>query len=82
MIQTIVASQDQHSPYIRELFWEYLQWANGMVNQEFGVSFDIATMLEADMHDLVKFMPAKGRLLLGFIDDQLAGIAAGVPSRT
>ena len=36
------------------LFWEYLQWANVKVNEEFGLSFDIAEMLEADMLELAK----------------------------
>src|SRR5574341_301690 len=75
MTSIVIAAQDQHGPYIRELFWEYLQWANIMTNQEFGVNFDIASMLEADMNKLDKFMPPKGRLLLGFAADQPAGIA-------
>jgi GNAT superfamily N-acetyltransferase len=73
--QVIIADKEQHAPQIRELFWEYLQWANGRVNEEFKVSFDIASMLEEDMQDLDKFMPPKGRLLLGYIGEDLAGIA-------
>jgi hypothetical protein len=73
--QMIIADKEQHAPQIRELFWEYLQWANARVNEEFQVSFDIATMLEDDMQDLDKFMPPKGRLLLGYIGKDLAGIA-------
>lgn len=74
-IQVIIADQEQHAPQIRELFWEYLQWANARVNEEFKVSFDIATMLEGDMQDLGKFMPPSGRLLLGYVGNDLAGIA-------
>ncbi len=74
MINIVVASQDQHTPQIRDLFWEYLQWANSRTNEEFKVNFDIATMLEDDMGHLNKFMPPKGRLLLGYNEDQLAGI--------
>jgi GNAT superfamily N-acetyltransferase len=73
--QVIIADKEQHASQIRELFWEYLQWANARVNEEFEVSFDIATMLEEDMQNLDKFMPPKGRLLLGYMGDELAGIA-------
>jgi GNAT superfamily N-acetyltransferase len=75
MVNVILANQSQHAPQIRELFWEYLQWANSRVNEEFKVNFDIATMLEDDMRHLDKFTPPKGRLLLGYGEDQLAGIA-------
>ena len=75
MIQIVIANQDQHAQPIRELFWEYLQWANAKVQENFGVSFDIAAMLEEDMNTLDKFMPPKGRLLLGYVDDQFMGIA-------
>jgi GNAT superfamily N-acetyltransferase len=57
------------------LFWEYLQWANAKVQENFGVSFDIAAMLEEDMSTLSKFMPPGGRLLLGYVDEQPRGIA-------
>ena len=73
--QVIIADKEQHAPQIRELFWEYLQWANARVNEDFQESFDIVTMLEDDMQDLDKFMPPKGRLLLGSTGEDLAGIA-------
>ncbi len=71
--QVILADEDQ-AYLIRELFWEYLQWANARVNEEFKVNFDIATMLESDMKSLNKFMPPGGRLLLGYVEDELSGI--------
>ena len=75
MIQIISANRDQHAQPIRELFWEYLQWANAKVEENFGVNFDIASMLEEDMNTLDKFMPPKGRLLLGYVEAQPMGIA-------
>jgi GNAT superfamily N-acetyltransferase len=75
MVKVIIANKPEHSPHIRELFWEYLQWANAKVNENFSVNFDIAVMLEADMKDLDKFMPPKGRLLLAYSDDAPSGIA-------
>ena len=74
-IQVINADKNQHTLQIRELFCEYLQWANERVQNEFNVSFDIATMLEDDMRSLDKFMPPQGRLLLGYNGEDLAGIA-------
>lgn len=75
MFQIIIADQNQHLQPVRELFWEYLQWANGKVQENFGVSFNIAAMLEADLLNLEKFTPPSGRLLLGYVDDQPMGIA-------
>lgn len=75
VIKIIIANREQHAQPIRELFWEYLRWANAKVKENFGVSFDIAAMLEDDMNTLDKFMPPKGRLLLGYVDDQLMGVA-------
>lgn len=75
MFQILVANQDQHAQPIRELFWEYLQWANANVEKNFGVSFDIAAMLEDDINTLDKYMPPHGRLLLGYVEDQAMGIA-------
>jgi GNAT superfamily N-acetyltransferase len=75
MIQISIAYEEQHTQPIRDLFWEYLQWANTKVEDNFRVSFDIATMLDEDMNTLDKFMPPKGRLLLGYVENQPAGIA-------
>ena len=58
---------------VRELFWEYLTWANDMNDQAFGIRLDIATMLDEDMANLEKFMPPHGRLLLS----ESIGFAAG-----
>ena len=79
MFQIVIADKGLHTEAIRELFWEYLQWANAKVEDNFGVSFDISTMLEEDMKTLDKFMPPKGRLLLGYVEDQPMGIACLKP---
>ncbi len=75
MVTVIVADKHQHAAPIRELLWEYLQWGNSRVNQEFGVTVDIAAVLEEDMVGLDKFMPPHGRLLLAYVDGSLAGTA-------
>jgi GNAT superfamily N-acetyltransferase len=75
MVKIILADKDLHATQIREVFWEYLQWANARVNEEFGVNFEIETILEADMQQLDKFMPPKGCFLLCYAEELLAGIA-------
>lgn len=75
MLRIFQAETDEDRGFVRELFWEYLQWANANVNEEFGVNFDIEQMLEEDMLDLEKFSPPYGRLILAKIDDQAAGLA-------
>jgi GNAT superfamily N-acetyltransferase len=69
------ADPNKDAVQIRELFWEYLQWANAKVNEMYGVSFEIITMLEEDMLHLDQFLPPKGRLLLGCAGEEPAGIA-------
>jgi GNAT superfamily N-acetyltransferase len=61
--------------HVRQLFWEYLQWANARVNEEYGIDFDIESMLEQGMLELDKFLPPDGRLLLAEFDGQVAGLA-------
>ena len=60
---------------VRQLFWEYLQWLNDMLNQAFRFSFDIATAVEQNMDDIAIFLPPKGRLLLAIEDSGVAGCA-------
>jgi len=67
------AKTDDDLLEVRELFWEYLQWANGRVNEEFGVNFDIETMLEEDMEELEVYFPPDGRLILVSEDAILSG---------
>jgi len=59
---------------VRELFWEYLQWANARVNEEFGVNFDIEAMLEDDMDRLDIYLPPDGRLILVSEESKSAGL--------
>ena len=73
MATILQAEIDTHYQSLREIFWEYLVWANGMNDQTFGIRLDIAALLEADMATLQKFMPPDGRLLLAQVDSQIAG---------
>ena len=68
------AETDEDRSWVRKLFWQYLEWANGRVNEEFGVDFDIKTMLEDDMAELEIFSPPDGRVLLAIDESRAAGI--------
>jgi GNAT superfamily N-acetyltransferase len=72
----LIADKNRHALQIKEIFWEYLQWVNGRIYQEYRVDFDIRAILEQDMLELDKFMPPQGRLLLCYPpEDRPAGIA-------
>jgi GNAT superfamily N-acetyltransferase len=66
---------DEDRVHVRQLFWEYLQWGNARVNEEYGIRFDIESWLEQDMLELDKFLPPHGRLLLAEYEGQVAGLA-------
>lgn len=72
-ISILQAQPVENVQVIKELFWEYLTWANDMNEREFGLRLDIAEMLEEDMADLGKFMPPDGRLLLALDEGFTAG---------
>ncbi len=74
MLQFRQAQTDEDTLAVRELFWEYLQWANARVNEEFGVNFDIRTMLEDDMNRLDIYLPPDGRLILVSEESRSAGL--------
>jgi ribosomal protein S18 acetylase RimI-like enzyme len=71
-IYQIETSKDRK--YVRELFWEYLQWANAELNRHFGINFDIEEMLNEDMQKLDKFLPPNGCLLLASQNDEVVGL--------
>jgi GNAT superfamily N-acetyltransferase len=79
MVEIITADQIGHKKEIRELFLEYLDWVFLKIKEEFGINLKEQTSAEgyadADMQKLDQFMPPKGRLLLCFAENQLAGIA-------
>jgi GNAT superfamily N-acetyltransferase len=66
---------------LKELFWEYLSWANDRNAEQFGFRLDIHTMLEEDMANLQKYLPPQGRLLVGQDNDQLTGCICLKPLR-
>jgi GNAT superfamily N-acetyltransferase len=73
MPNIIAVERGQYTAQIQELFWEYLQWGNAGLNQEFGISLDMPALLAGDMRDMDKYMPPRGRLLLALSDEKPAG---------
>jgi ribosomal protein S18 acetylase RimI-like enzyme len=75
MLAVVHVETDDHRWQVRDLFWEYLVWANAQLEREVGISFDIRQMLDDDMVTLHKFAPPHGRLLLADAQGALAGCA-------
>jgi GNAT superfamily N-acetyltransferase len=75
MVKIHQAESDQDWVFVRELFLEYLRWANYRLNKEYGIDFDIESMVERDMEKLDIFSPPYGRLLLAVEGTEAAGIA-------
>ncbi len=74
-LNTIISfNQNEHHVHVKQLFWEYLDWTNKRVNEEFNVNFDIKTMLVEDMKNLDIFLPPHGRILLNETDHKISGI--------
>jgi GNAT superfamily N-acetyltransferase len=69
------AETKEDQAHVRELFWEYLDWANARLNEEYDINFDIASMIERDMAKLDVFMPPHGRLLLATEGPHVTGLA-------
>src|SRR5687768_10591078 len=67
------AEMPVHYEPVRELFWEYLLWANAMNAQELGIQLDIEALLAEDMNHLQKFLPPYGRLLLAHEGNTIIG---------
>jgi GNAT superfamily N-acetyltransferase len=75
MTSILQARAEEDRALIRELFWEYLEWANRRLNEEYDIDFDIESMLERDMSKLEVFLPPYGRMLLAIEGATAAGIA-------
>jgi GNAT superfamily N-acetyltransferase len=71
-IRQAVSTQDME--HVRELFLEYLLWANQRLNAEYGIDFDVVSMVEEDMAHLDIFSPPDGRLLLAMEGKDAAGL--------
>ena len=59
---------------IQDLFWEYLEWANIRLNQEYSINLEIKSILAQDMEKIEVFMYPYSRLLLAKDGDFPVGI--------
>lgn len=73
MLKINLVEMDKHRHQVRDLFGEYLQWANLMAMRELNVSFDVNIALEQDMAKLYQFTSPEGRLLLGEWEGKIVG---------
>jgi GNAT superfamily N-acetyltransferase len=69
------AETEEDRLQVGELFWEYLQWADERLIQEFEVKLDIVLLHEQAMAELEVFSPPHGRLLLATDESQATGVA-------
>jgi GNAT superfamily N-acetyltransferase len=60
----VQASTEELRAGARELLAEYLAWGTDGLQREYGVTMDIAAMLEHDLQTLGEFAPPGGRLLV------------------
>jgi GNAT superfamily N-acetyltransferase len=60
---------------IRNLFMEYLTWANDLSTKLINFSFDVTDLVDKNMNELDVFMPPTGRLMLARVNDAAVGCA-------
>ena len=65
---------DENVEEIQELFWEYLDWANGCLNKQYSINLEIKSILDQDMEKIEVFLYPYSRLLLANDGDFPVGI--------
>jgi GNAT superfamily N-acetyltransferase len=56
------------------LIREYLEWLNDRLKHDYGMEFDVETMVQSDLSDPHKFHPPYGRFYLARYNDEVAGV--------
>jgi GNAT superfamily N-acetyltransferase len=69
------ADLEQDVELVRQVFWEYLQWADARLRQEYGINLDVESLQEQSMRELAKFARPLGSLLLAMDGAQATGVA-------
>ena len=59
-----------------ELLEEYLRWIARVAQQSYGLSIDVAAMVDSDLNDPAKFYPPSGRFYVLRHEDGHVGIGA------
>ena len=65
---------DENVEEIQELFWEYLDWANGCLNKQYSINLEIKSILDQDIEKIEVFLYPYSRLLLAKEGDFPVGI--------
>ena len=65
---------DENVEEIQELFWEYLDWANGCLNKQYSINLEIKSILDQDIEKIEVFLYPYSRLLLAKDGDFSVGI--------
>jgi GNAT superfamily N-acetyltransferase len=63
-LELIAVDSPEHRAAARELVREYLLWVAGVAQANYGLRFDVETMIDSDIEDPSKFYPPTGRLYL------------------
>jgi GNAT superfamily N-acetyltransferase len=64
---------DEQICEVQEIWREYLDWSNLMVEREFNIWLDVNAFLSQEMSKLQQFMPPSVRLLLAEYGGRIAG---------
>jgi len=74
ILQLIQVMSDEQNSHVRQLFSEYVQLLNEIANQEYGISVDVAPVLQMFMTQIDDYYPPHGRIYLAIYDGEIAGI--------
>lgn len=64
----------EHKQQAGILIREYLEWLNARVQRDYGIEFDVDSMVASDLADTEKFHPPDGRFYLVRYKDSIAGV--------
>ena len=73
-VQFEQVTSDEQKTLAGSLIREYLDWLNDRLRRDYGMAFDVESMVESDLSDTHKFHPPDGRFYLAWYRTQLAGV--------
>jgi GNAT superfamily N-acetyltransferase len=65
---------DEQKALAGSLIREYLNWLNAQLRRDYGMAFDVESMVASDLSDTHKFHPPDGRFYLAWHRTRLAGV--------
>ena len=73
-IQFIQVESGEQKVQAGALIREYLEWLNERIQRDYGIEFDVETMVASDLSDPGKFHPPDGCFYLARYGDDIAGV--------